>query len=274
MRSDEIKHDVFISYSTKNSDLANKICYLLEQNNLKCWIAPRNIPSGTNYIDEISDGIKSTKIVVFVYSSYSQASKYVTNELNMAFSNNKPILSFNIDNSLPSEDLEYILKVSQWLPAYPHPEDEFETLVVDALKLCNENADVPIFIDFSNFKSEDLSEQKKDRISLVLLFTPLYWASFIYMGIIAGIRRWVLMGLLYFIPTLMCLILYFEVLGSLFLRYPMFRMFEVMFVIFWILAIIHGFVIKNEFLTRKSVLRLTSSDEEIFNYLYEEYLQI
>ena len=66
MRSDEIKHDVFISYSTKNSDLANKICYLLEQNNLKCWIAPRNIPSGTNYIDEISDGIKSTKIVVLV----------------------------------------------------------------------------------------------------------------------------------------------------------------------------------------------------------------
>ena len=274
MRSDETKHDVFISYSTKNSELANKICYLLEQNKLKCWIAPRNIPSGTNYIEEITDGIKSTKIVVLVYSSYSQASKYVNNEINMAFSNNKPILSFNIDNSLPSEEMEYNLKVSQWLPAYPHPEDEFETLVVDALKLCNENADVPIIIDFSNFKSEDLSQQKKDRISLVLLFTPLYWASFIYMGIIAGIRRWVLMGVLYFIPTLMSLILYFEVLGSLFLRYPMFRMFEVMFVIFWILAIIHGFVIKNEFLTRKSVLRLTSSDEEIFNYLYEEYLQI
>ena len=274
MRSDETKHDVFISYSTKNSELANKICYLLEQNKLKCWIAPRNIPSGTNYIEEITDGIKSTKIVVLVYSSYSQASKYVNNEVNMAFSNNKPILSFNIDNSLPSEEMEYNLKVSQWLPAYPNPEDEFETLVVDALKLCNENADVPIIIDFSNFKSEDLSQQKKDRISLVLLFTPLYWASFIYMGIIAGIRRWVLMGVLYFIPTLMSLILYFEVLGSLFLRYPMFRMFEVMFVIFWILAIIHGFVIKNEFLTRKSVLRLTSSDEEIFNYLYEEYLQI
>lgn len=274
MKSDETKHDVFISYSTKNSDLANKICYLLEQNNLKCWIAPRNIPSGTNYIDEISDGIKSTKIVVFVYSSYSQASKYVTNELNMAFSNNKPILSFNIDNSLPSEDLEYILKVSQWLPAYPRPEDEFEKLVIDALKLCNENANVPIVIDFSNFKMEDLSQQKKDRISLVLLFTPLYWASFIYMGIIAGKKRWILMGLLYFIPELMCLILYFNVLNLLFLYYPMFRMFEVMFVIFWILAIIHGFVIRNEFLTRKSVLRLTSSDEEIFNYLYEEYIQI
>lgn len=274
MRSDNTKHDVFISYSTRNSELANRICYLLEQNNLECWIAPRNIPSGTNYIDEITDAIKSTKIVVFIYSSHSQASRYVSNELNMAFSNNKPILSFNIDNALPSEDLEYILKVSQWLPAYPNPEDEFETLVIDALKLCNENANVPIMIDFSNFKSEDLSQQKKDIISLVLLFTPLYWASFIYMGIMAGRKRWVLMGLLYFIPELMSLILYFSVLDLLFLKYPMFRMFEVMFVIFWILAIIHGFVIRNEFLTMKSVLRLTSSDEEIFKYLYEEYLQI
>ncbi len=274
MRSDETKHDVFISYSTRDSDLANRICYLLEQNNLKCWIAPRDIPSGTNYIDEITDGIKSTKIVVFVYSSSSQASNYVNNELNMAFSNNKPILSFNIDNSLPSEDLEYILKVSQWLPAYPRPEDEFETLVIDALKLCNENANVPIMIDFSNFKSEDLSQQKKDRISLVLLFTPLYWASFMYMGITAGKKRWVLMGLLYFIPELMSLMLGFSILGLLFLNYPMYKMFVVIFIIFWILAIIHGFVIRNEFLTRKSVLRLTSSDEEIFKYLYEEYIQI
>ena len=46
MSLDNYKHDVFISYSTKNSDVANKICHVLEQNNLKCWIAPRNIASG------------------------------------------------------------------------------------------------------------------------------------------------------------------------------------------------------------------------------------
>lgn len=274
MSVDESKHDVFISYSTKNSDIANKVCYLLEQNNLKCWIAPRNIPSGASYIDEIANGIKSTRIVVLIYSSYSQASKYVNNEINMAFSNNKPILSFNIDNSLPSEEMEYNLKISQWLTAYPNPEDEFETLVIDALKLCNENTDVPIIIDFSNFKSDDLSQHKKDRISLILLFTPFYWASFIYMGITADKKMWLLMGFLYLIPSIMCFLIYFNVLNSLFLLYPMLILFGVLFIIFWILAIVHGLVIKNEFLTRKSVLRLTSSDEEIFNYLYEEYLQI
>ena len=135
MSLDNYKHDVFISYSTKNSDVANKICHVLEQNNLKCWIAPRNIASGKIYIDEIADAIKSTKIVVLIYSEHSQDSKYVSNEINMAFSNNKPIISFNIDDTMPKENMEYYLKVTQWLSAYPNPEDEFETLVVDSLEL-------------------------------------------------------------------------------------------------------------------------------------------
>lgn len=171
MSPDNIKHDVFISYSTKNSDIANKICYILEKHNLKCWIAPRNISSGRSYIYEIAEGIRSTKIVVLVYSSYSQQSKYVNNEINMAFSNNKPILSFNIDESMPSEDMQYYLKVTQWLPAYPNPEDEFETLIIDALKLCDESTDVPVIVDFTNFKQEDLSKHKKDYLSLLLLAT-------------------------------------------------------------------------------------------------------
>ena len=272
--NEEKKHDVFISYSTKNRDVANKICYVLEQNNLKCWIAPRNISSGKNYIDEIAHGIKSTKIVVLVYSTYSQESKYVNNEINMAFSFNKPILSFNIDNSMPSEDMEYYLKVTQWLPAFPNPEDEFETLIIDSLKLCNESTNVPIVVDLSNYEEDDLSKHKKDYISLILLFTPIYWASFLYMGIISNKKLWTFMGLAYLIPTIMCLLIYFQAFGLLLYVYAMLVLFSVIFILFWILAIIHGLVIRNEFLTRKSVLRFTILDDTVFEYLYEEYLQI
>ena len=52
------KHDVFISYSTANQDIADKIHYTLEENGLSCWIATKNIPSGRLYIDEIGAGIK------------------------------------------------------------------------------------------------------------------------------------------------------------------------------------------------------------------------
>ena len=56
--------------------------------------------------------------------------------------------------------------------------------------------------------------------------------------------------------------------------YDVFVTFLYIFIIFWILAIIHGFLIRNEFLTRKSVLRVMSSDDKMFNELLDEYSQI
>ena len=269
-----LDHDVFISYSTKNGDVASKVCYILEQNNLKCWMAPRNISSGRIYVDEIADAIKATKIVVLVYSKDSQESKYVSNELNMAYSHEKDILSFNIDDSIPKKEMEYYLKVTQWLPAFPNPDEHYETLVTDALDLCDKKTNAPILLDFTNFKQEDLSKHKKDYISLILLFTPIYWASFLYMGISSSKKLWVVMGLVYLIPTLMYLSIYFGIWGHLFIYYPMLVLFSLIFVLCWILAIIHGLVIRNEFLTRRSVLKFASSDDELFDYLYDEYIQV
>ena len=267
------KHEVFISYSTKNSDIANKVRYALEQNGLQCWIAPRNIPSGSVYIDAIADAIRSTKIVVLIFSQFSQESKYVNNEINMAYSHNKPILSVNVDDTMPKEGMEYYLKVTQWLPVFPNPDEKLETIVEDALELCNQQSDVPVLVDLSNYKPADLSKHKKDYPSLLFL-TPIYWASFLYMGVVANKKLWTVMGLLYFIPTLMCLAIYFQVFDLLYIFYPMLVLFGVIFVIFWILAIIHGILIRNEFLTRKSVLRFTSSDDDLFDYLYEEYIRL
>ena len=42
-------HEVFISYSTADKITADAICHVLEQNKMKCWIAPRNIHGGKPY---------------------------------------------------------------------------------------------------------------------------------------------------------------------------------------------------------------------------------
>ncbi|WP_407376503.1 toll/interleukin-1 receptor domain-containing protein [Methanobrevibacter sp.] len=267
-----IQHDVFISYSTANQDIADKIHFTLEKNGLSCWIATKDIPSGRLYIDEIGAGIKSAKMVVLIYSKFSQESKYVKNEIHMAYKYDKPIISFNIDGSEPSEHMGYYLKVMQWLAAYPNPEDYLEKLVRDAREICDEKNDVPVVVDFTNFEKTDFSRHKHDWISLALLCLPVYWASFIYMGITANKKKWVFMGLLYLIPTLVLLILYFQIADYLFIYYPMFILFAVIFVLIWILAIIHGLVIRNEFLTLKAILRFSSMDEELFNYLFEGYI--
>ena len=196
------------------------------------------------------------------------------NEIEMAYSYNKPIISFNIDNAEPKDEMAYFLKVSQWLPAFPDPEAEYETLIEDSLMLCNEQRDTPIITDFTNYKEEDLTRHKRDYISLILLFTPVYWASFIYMGLTANKKLWAVMGLVYLIPSIMILFLQLGAINLLFILHPILNLFILIFILLWIMAIIHGFLIRNEFLTRKSILRFTFSDEKLFEYLYDEYIEL
>ena len=89
-----MKHDVFISYSTKNKEAAHAICHVLEQYEIRCWIAPRNIPPGLDYGDVIEDAIKACRLVVVLFSENAACSQYVKSEINVAFEEQKTIIPF------------------------------------------------------------------------------------------------------------------------------------------------------------------------------------
>lgn len=262
-------HKVFISYSSSNVDVAEAICETLEQNNIKCWIAPRDIRSGKNYSNEILKGIKKSKVVVLVFSEFSQASEFVRNEIDFAFSEDKEIIAYKIDDTLPEGDLEFYLKNKQWLESVSDYRDELDVLVRDTSQLCTIDSSLD-----EKIPHENISNAKKDNVSLILLFLPIYWTSFIYMGLVSSKKLWTLMGLAYFVPTLVCLVLYFEVWCPFFILYPPFMEFYYLFFIFWALAFVHGIVIRNEFLTRKLVLRIMPFDVETFEKLIDEYIKI
>ena len=39
-------HDVFISYSSKDKNVADAVCAVLERNGIRCWVAPRDVIPG------------------------------------------------------------------------------------------------------------------------------------------------------------------------------------------------------------------------------------
>lgn len=39
----------FVSYSTEDKDTVNSICQVLEENAVRCWYAPRNVPIGADW---------------------------------------------------------------------------------------------------------------------------------------------------------------------------------------------------------------------------------
>ncbi len=129
--------EVFISYSTQDSHIANAICHVIEENGIRCWIAPRDITGGRIYASEIVKAIKDVKIVLVVVSEKSNKSQHVLNEINIAVENNKIILPFKIDSSLIKDEFSYYLNKTHWIDAFPEPQNLFSTLVKNVSVLLN-----------------------------------------------------------------------------------------------------------------------------------------
>lgn len=124
-----MNHDVFISYSSRNKYVADAVVHCLEENKIRCWIAPRDIIGGAEYADVITDAIKCSKIFILVYSEYAAISRFCKQETNLALSSGKVIIPFKIDSSQLSGSMEFYLNDKHWIDAFPYPEQHFSNLV-------------------------------------------------------------------------------------------------------------------------------------------------
>lgn len=110
------KH-IFISYSTKNSNIAENLCEYLEERGQACFIAPRNIRSGHEYAEEIILGIDNCRMVLLVLTNDSNNSPHVLREVERAVSKNIPIIVYRVEDVRLTKSMEYFLMTHQWLIA-------------------------------------------------------------------------------------------------------------------------------------------------------------
>jgi len=112
-------HDVFISHSTANKTTADAICHALEKSGIRCWIAPRDIPVGLPYAEQIVLGIEKCKLFLLVFSGEANHSPFVQKELTEAVSNRKTIFTFRIEDAPMNKNIKFLLGDIHWLDAYP-----------------------------------------------------------------------------------------------------------------------------------------------------------
>lgn len=92
-------HQVFISYSRKDKDVADGLCEVLKENGIEYWIDKEGIYSSSNYKELIVDAIDVSKAVIFISSAHSNASINVIREIGYAVNMNKPILPLMLDDA-------------------------------------------------------------------------------------------------------------------------------------------------------------------------------
>ena len=130
------KHDVFVSYSTADKPVADAIVSRLEQAEIRCWIAPRDVIPGMVWAEALIEAIDTSRLMVVVLSGAANQSNQVIREVERAVAHNVVVIPFRIESILPTGAMAYYLGSEHWLDALTPPlESHIASLVKASLAL-------------------------------------------------------------------------------------------------------------------------------------------
>ncbi len=134
-----MNHKVFISHSSKDAQIANALCHYLEESQIRCWIAPRDIKN-SDWAGSIMEGIQSCDVFVVILSGNSIPSPEVTKEVTEATRVCQYILPFKVDEEMLNPRLRYHLAPCHCLDAVNPPlEKHIQTLITRIEHLTEED---------------------------------------------------------------------------------------------------------------------------------------
>ncbi|ERJ11785.1 toll/interleukin-1 receptor domain-containing protein [Haloplasma contractile] len=110
-----MQKQVFISYAYEDRLIADSIVIDLEKNDIECWIAPRDIEAGMDWVEAISRAIMEVKIFILIVTEKSNVSEFVKKELHSAVEYNKLIIPFFVEDVKLRYSLNFHLQGIQHL---------------------------------------------------------------------------------------------------------------------------------------------------------------
>ena len=112
------EQNAFLSYATPDKEAAYRLCLLLEEQGIGCWIAPRDVTPGADYGEAIIRAIEATAATVLLLSAHANASIHVTHEVERATSKRKRVIPVRLADVPPGPSLELHLATAQWVDAW------------------------------------------------------------------------------------------------------------------------------------------------------------
>lgn len=115
--------DVFISYSTCDSALANAVKQALQAEGVRCWKAPEDVipDSNTHYAAQIVEAIERCPVMVLIWSVSSMESLEVSKELSVAMDAKTTVIPFRTEDIKPEGSFKYHLQGVHWLDMFDKP---------------------------------------------------------------------------------------------------------------------------------------------------------
>lgn len=130
----EYKYDLFISYSRRDTDIADAICSAFDKVGISYYIDRQGVAPASEFPEELSKAILESKLLLFLASENSYVSKYTNNEITFAFNEKEKgtILPYIIDDSELPLTFKFIFAGTNRRNLREHP---IETKLVDDILL-------------------------------------------------------------------------------------------------------------------------------------------
>jgi len=103
----------FISYSSKNQQMADSVRLLFQELGIPCWMAPYDIPAGSKYAFVINDALENCACLVLLLTNASQESQFVEREIERAITYGKPIVPMQLEQLQLNSGFKFYIGNSQ-----------------------------------------------------------------------------------------------------------------------------------------------------------------
>lgn len=147
---------VFISFSSKQTEEATRICHLLESQGISCFISTRDLMPGEEYAAQLLNHIDEAKVVVLLLSQSANDSPHVLREVEYAVSHKTPILVYSLEEVTLSKSMEYYLMTHQWVVGNQNKDEK----LISSLRHLFQTKDFPYdekMPDFTHFPTKSVN---------------------------------------------------------------------------------------------------------------------
>ncbi len=157
---------IFLSHSSTNYKVAQKVCNLIEECGWKCFLAPRDIRTGHEYAEQILEGIERSDVLLLILSKEANASPHVLREVERAVSKKIPIIVYKLEEVELSKSMEYFLMSHQWVS--PQPGVNYAEIIACLAEF--DNTEEPKEVkDLVNYIQRETSERNLTYVFLWVL---------------------------------------------------------------------------------------------------------
>ena len=119
---------IFISYSSKDQDIAETICKALESRGQSCWISCRDVGAGDNFQEAIVRALREAKVMLLVFTSNANNSDEIKKELVLAGRHQVTVVPVRVEDVVPNDAFSYEFATRQWIDLFKNWEQEIELL--------------------------------------------------------------------------------------------------------------------------------------------------